>query len=119
MNLDVGTFIKKYKGIATGVVVLMVAVGGYLLLSGGEGSTEFIDPTLTYDEFGLPSQTSAVGQEILSVLNDLRSLQIDESVFESAVFRSLVDYTVATTTEPLGRPDPFSPLPFESEEDDG
>ena len=61
------------------------------------------------------SEASLAGQQILSILNELNSLTIDGRVFESAVFGSLVDYTIATTTEPIRRPDPFAPLPFESQ----
>jgi len=99
--------VKKYKNILIAVALLTVVLVGYYYWSSGTSGDS--GPTLTYDVGG--PEPSFVGQEILGVLNQLRSLQIDGSVFDSPAFKSLVDYRVATTSESKGRSDPFAPLP--------
>lgn len=107
--------VKKYKNILIVAGVLAAIVLGYLWWSGRD-TTDSSTLSFAPDGFGLPTEASIAGQQILSVLEELRQLNINGSVFQNAVFKSLIDHTIATTSEPLGRPDPFAPLPFESEE---
>lgn len=100
-------FVKKYKKILIAVAVLAAVFGGYYYWSSSHSADS--GPTLTYDA-GLPGNPF-IGQEILGILEQLRHLQIDGSVFDSPAFKSLVDYSIATTSEPKGRSDPFAPLP--------
>jgi len=101
-------FIKKNKNVLMLIGVLLLALAAYWYWQSGNNGNE---PPLSAS----PPQTTAslAGQDILNLLNQLRSIQIDSSVFENPAFKSLVDYRIATTAEPLGRPDPFEPLPFE------
>ena len=55
------------------------------------------------------SELVGEGQKFLSKLNELDSLKLDTSVFESAVYKSLVDTTTSPPTDELGRPHPFIP----------
>jgi hypothetical protein len=55
------------------------------------------------------SELAGEGQKFLVKLNDLNALKLDTSVFESAVYRSLIDTTVPPPTEAKGRPHPFIP----------
>ncbi len=55
------------------------------------------------------SELVGEGQKFLSKLNELNALKLDTSVFESAVYQSLVDTTVPPPTEEMGRPHPFIP----------
>jgi hypothetical protein len=105
-------FIKKYKTSLVIFSVILLLFGGYYYWS--TSSTSENAGQLT-TESSSAAASSLAGREILAALRELRSLRIDSSVFESAVYKSLVDYTIATTSEPLGRLDPFAPLPFESE----
>ncbi len=100
--------IKKYKNILIGVGVLALVFAGYLYFRSDNSASEILTATEP------PPEAELAGQEILSVLNELHGLHIDGSVFQNPVFKSLIDYTVATTAEPLGRPDPFKPLPIET-----
>jgi len=52
----------------------------------------------------------ATSQRILSLLNEIQNLEINNSIFESAVFNSLVDYTIAIPEQNVGRANPFTPL---------
>ena len=105
-------FIKKNKNILLGAAILILVFTGYGMWSRNSSSNDsssgltFTDSPIAVDTVG--------GQEILNVLNQLRHLSIDSSIFESPAFLSLMNYTVATSSEPLGRPDPFAPLPATS-----
>ncbi|HEY4499371.1 MAG TPA: hypothetical protein VJH94_04915 [Candidatus Paceibacterota bacterium] len=109
--------LKRYKNILLGLAILLAVAGGYWLWNNNaQNSGNADNSTLAVSSGfvpGISSEASFAGQQILSVLNELKQLNIDGLVFESAVFKSLVDHTIATTSEPLGRPDPFAPLPFE------
>lgn len=54
--------------------------------------------------------TAFAEREILSLLLDLRGIKLDTDLFQSSVFRSLVDFGVELEPQPVGRPNPFAPL---------
>ena len=51
-----------------------------------------------------------LGNQITQALTQIGSLNLDRSVFESPVFRSLVDISRPIDQEPAGRRNPFAPL---------
>lgn len=53
---------------------------------------------------------SASDQEILKLLLDMRSIQLDSGIFENPAFSSLRDFGKAIVAEPVGRENPFIPL---------
>lgn len=55
------------------------------------------------------SELAGEGQKFLVKLNELDTLKLDLSVFESVVYQSLVDTTVPPPTDEKGRPFPFVP----------
>lgn len=55
--------------------------------------------------------SGVIGSQVMSLLTQIRSLKIDATVFQSAVYRSLQDYSVAIPTENVGRDNPFAPFP--------
>lgn len=54
---------------------------------------------------------SVVGTRVLSLLNQIKSLRIDTSIFKSPAYGTFVDYSVAIPELPVGRPNPFAPIP--------
>ena len=52
-----------------------------------------------------------VGTDVLTLLNQIQSLRIDKSIFESPEYQSLNDFSVAIPPQPVGRPNPFAPIP--------
>ncbi len=50
------------------------------------------------------------GNRVLSLLNTINGLKIDDSIFKTAVFISLIDYTNIIPERPVGRPNPFAPI---------
>ena len=60
-------------------------------------------------------ERSVESTEILKALQELKKLSIDGSVFDSAAFKSLVDYTLAVNPEDKQRPNPFAPIGSEDQ----
>lgn len=115
--------LKPYKNILIGGGIILLIFGGYMIWSNRDVSVDGGANLVSFDTLATDSsvspQAAAAGQQIISILNDLQRLQIDRSVFENKAFDSLIDYTIATTSEDRGRDDPFAPLPFEFETEEG
>ncbi len=84
------------------IIVILVLGLVYFYFAGGETPATTL---LT----GVGS--GGVGAIELSLLNQMKSLQIDTSFFKDPAYQSLVDYSVAITPQSVGRPNPFAPLP--------
>jgi hypothetical protein len=86
------------------MVVIGVIVGALALLyyfySSGSSSV-----LLTAEE-----EPSPVSQEILSTLNNLRTIRLDSSVFQDPLFLSLSDFGVTIPSAAAGRRNPFAPV---------
>ena len=54
---------------------------------------------------------SSEDQELVATLLALRAVTLSGTIFNDPVFMSLQDFGVAITPEPVGRPNPFAPLP--------
>lgn len=57
-----------------------------------------------------PPSGNLKGREILALLEDLKVIQLDQSIFSDPMFQSLQDTSVALNSEPKGRTNPFAPL---------
>lgn len=58
--------------------------------------------------------TGKMGAEVLTALNQLKTLKLDSSIFKDDVFVSLQDFSKPLNPEPVGRVNPFSPIGVES-----
>ncbi len=56
------------------------------------------------------SSENVIGADTLSLLNQIQSLKIDKSFFQTAEYLSLMDYTVQIPAVNIGRMNPFAPL---------
>lgn len=84
-------------------IIVILALGlVYFYFAGGEAPAA----TLLTGVGG-----GGVGATELSLLNQMKSLQIDTGFFKDPAYQSLVDYSVAITPQNVGRPNPFAPLP--------
>lgn len=87
------------------IVILIKVVGGKKDSTASlTSSADDVDTSL------LGEGESAVADEFLNTLLNLNTITLEGSIFSDPRFTSLVDYTVALTPQPLGRPNPFLPV---------
>jgi hypothetical protein len=87
------------------VIIIIIAVVGYFYLSGSSA------PASSALVQSSGSDSEAVGSQVLSLLNQIQSLNIDTSLFTDPGYQTLRDYSVAIPPVAVGRPNPFAPLP--------
>ncbi len=95
------------KSVISIIVIIAIAVVAYFLYSGSK--TPDSVGTLTQSQAN--PEAGAVSARILNLLNQIRSLKIDTSIFRDNAYQTLVDYSVAIPPVNVGRPNPFAPLP--------
>lgn len=62
------------------------------------------------------STTASAEREILSLVLELKSLNLSSDLFNSSVFRSFKDFGVVIEPQPVGRSNPFAPIGVEIED---
>jgi len=67
--------------------------------------------TATSTSLVASTNNAAVGSQVLDLLNQIQSLNIDASIFSDPGYKTLRDYSVPIPTVDVGRPNPFAPLP--------
>ncbi|MEI6420160.1 MAG: hypothetical protein WCO30_00870 [bacterium] len=97
------------NSIITIIIVVVLALGGYLYMQNGDSSVN-PDSGLVVDQSSMQISSVKEAPEILQTLDKLSSLKIDDSIFNSAVFRSLQPSDVSSPTWTPGRSNPFAPL---------
>lgn len=85
-------------------IIVFIAVMIYFYWSGTNTSE-----SLTLQE--LSSANQVAGAQVLSLLNEISSLNIDGSFFNSPSYKTLRDYSVEIPPLPVGRPNPFATVP--------
>jgi hypothetical protein len=88
-------------------VVIVIAAIGYFYFYGSSSSTT-ASSGLVQTSSG---DSSDVGSQVLTLLNQINSLNIDTSLFTDPGYQTLRDYSVAIPSVNVGRPNPFAPLP--------
>lgn len=86
------------------LVIIIIAITAYFLFFSGE-------PDISGQALLESSQSGElVGAQVLSLLQQIQSLNIDTTFLNSGVFQSLVDYSVAIPADNVGRSNPFAPI---------
>ena len=100
---------KMYAVLA---VLVIVAIGWYLY-SREKPSDVAGDSFIINDPMMLAAggATGDVGVEILDLLAKIQGLKIDAAFFADPAYRSLSDYTQQVAPQPVGRDNPFAPIP--------
>ena len=94
----------KYKNfIVIGVVVVLAFVGYNFFFVGNDSSLL----TASIEN----SANGVADRALLTLLIDLKSIELDESIFDDQAFKSLRDFGRDLTAEPVGRENPFAPRP--------
>jgi hypothetical protein len=68
-------------------------------------------PAIVYDQFGNQVQAQVVGQDLVDLLSQLKTVTLDQALFHSAAFLFLTDYGITLPNETPGRKNPFDLLP--------
>lgn len=91
------------------ILIIVVALGLYFYFKGDPDDTSI--SSLEAEVSVESTEALEKSARILSLLNQINSLKIDASIFESAVYKTLVDYTITIPEQDVGRPNPFAPIP--------
>ena len=96
-------FIKSNKLLVVTLILIACGLVSYkvFFLSG--------DPSQTLTETASDAAASPVSQNLLTVLASLQTIKLDNTIFTSLSFTSLVDFGVEIAKEPAGRDNPFAP----------
>lgn len=89
------------------LIIIFVAVAIMFFVWFGMSDTVSNSNLLVADR---TEDISAADQEILKLLLDMRSIQLDSGIFENPAFSSLRDFGRSIVAEPVGRENPFIPL---------
>lgn len=87
------------------LIVLVVGAFVYFFVIGDD--TQDISFLLEGNSDGISDN---VGAEVLALLQQIQSIEIDASVFSSPVYRTLRDYSVSIPPQNVGRQNPFAPI---------
>lgn len=95
--------LKKYKTLLIIVVLVFIAFIGYSMFFNKTNNSSV-----------LTSQNTSIkgggDNELLVLLINLKSITLDDSLFNDPAFKKLVDFGQELIPEPTGRQNPFSPV---------
>ncbi len=103
------------KNVGIGVIVLVIIGGAYVFLVGGkkeESSLLAQNSPIS----GAPTQNVLFAEntpelaevrDIVSILNQLKTISIDDAIFKDPAFMALTDFHREISPQPKGRPNPF------------
>ena len=84
--------------------MLLAALFGYSLFSAPKETESLLVST------NQVTQSQIVGNEIISALNQIQTLNLSSDIFSDPVFRSLIDRSSPIPSEAVGKSNPFSPI---------
>ncbi|MBA3733409.1 hypothetical protein H0W91_03490 [Patescibacteria group bacterium] len=91
-------FTPNSKNTLIGVaVVILIGLLGYFLFK-DNGSVKVASDS---------AKNEVVGQDIITLVEKLKAVAIDQTIFTSALFSNLKDHEVSLYPESQGRPNPF------------
>ncbi|HEX9608746.1 MAG TPA: hypothetical protein VGA06_00865 [Candidatus Paceibacterota bacterium] len=96
-------FYRKYKNYILGAVAITLLFIAYsIVFRGGDSG-----PILQVEEV---DPETAVEQDLLVTLLQLRSVELNGRIFSNPAFHSLRDFSQPIAPQPVGRNNPFAPL---------
>lgn len=100
-----GSFFSTKSLLIMGLAAFVGMVGWYTLR--GSASP---DALLVTENVGTGAPNEAE-RDLVATLLQLRAIGLDGTIFSDPAFQSLVDYGIEIVPEPVGRENPFAPLP--------
>ena len=96
--------LKKYKNILIVLVIIVLIFALYNFFFVGKQSSD--DPLSSTTPSGLDA--SSPGNELLSLLQELKGIEFRTDIFNDPVFATLKDFGVTLVPQPVGRRNPFA-----------
>ena len=85
------------------IIVALIATLVYFFMMGGVSSN------INATSLSVNANNNE-GAEVLSLLNQIKSIKIDATIFDSKVYKTLQDYSVVVPPQNVGRQNPFAPV---------
>ena len=101
---------KNTPSKATFISLIIIVVVALLLYFYTKGEPTDSGSSLSTESSAESASAQEASNRVIILLNKINSLNIDAKLFESAEYKSLVDYTIAIPDQPVGRPNPFAPI---------
>ena len=95
---------KKHSITKEILFLTLLIFGGLLAYQSVSGQSD--DPFATTDS----GEEVVIGRDTFVLFDKLKSYDFDGSVFQSATFQSLVDFSRSLPAESVGRSNPFAPI---------
>ncbi len=97
--------LSKNTILIVGLAAFLGIIGWYVLRgSPGDDALLVTQQVAT----GAPNEAE---RDLVATLLQLRDVSLDGTIFTDPAFQSLVDYGIEIVPEPVGRSNPFAPLP--------
>lgn len=105
------------KNAGIGVIALIVIGGAYIFLAGGKKEESALlvknspAPGAAAQDILNTPNVSQLGEvrDIISILNQLKTISIDDAIFNDPAFMALTDFYREISPQPKGRDNPFLP----------
>lgn len=98
-------YIQKYKNILLGIVIVVLLFAGYSFWFGNKKEVDVLTSTVTEG-----NTQSPVGNKLLLLLIELKSIRLNDNLFQDPTFQNLKDFGQPLIPEPSGRRNPFAPV---------
>lgn len=85
----------------------LLAILGIIVI-GGVGYYLYVQDGLVVSATPASQEASILAAEFLGRLNELKTLKLDDSIFNDPRFRGLHDIRAQVTAVPIGRENPFT-----------
>ncbi len=96
-------FFKQNQTLILVIVIVVIAFFAYTYFFTGKDSGAVLETQEV-------SIVTPADQDLISLLLELKSITLDESIFSNPSFQSLQDFSQELVPEPVGRINPFAPL---------
>jgi hypothetical protein len=97
----------KLKKIITTLILIALLFVAYVVFVKEDPTT----PDLVSNSAGsISGDAQVLGNQISQALLRIEQIKLDQSIFESELYKRLVDRSEPISEEPIGRPNPFAPL---------
>lgn len=90
------------------VVILVLFIGGYFYLKGTPNDSALSSLGIVGGPGEGDADASIKGSQILLLLSQIKSINIDTSIFNNQMYKSLIDYTVEVPQQNVGKVNPFA-----------